>query len=419
MFVKLLKPFTGDITESKRTILKNTAWLTGAEIGSRILRGILSIIAARMLGTAGLGVFSYALALGGFLTFFEDAGIGTYVTRSYARNDENKKNVFGTAFVLKIALGLTAFGLFVGLGPILSTIPESNIIIPIVALLMLSDQIRGFFFAITRAEERMHIDATVQIITNILIAGLGILALTINASPLFLALGYFIGSITGTIIMIIVVRDYIPNIRKAFRFDLFKEIAIAAWPFTILAISNMLIFNTDSLFLGYYGSPEDVGLYGAASRLVMMFYILSSLFAATTFPSFVQKIAQGVPIREAVRKSLIIMLAIAVPLIIVMTAGSSILMKTLFGISFISGAPILAILSLTYIPVFTRSVLNNAILAKNIQDKFVWANIAGVVVNIGLDYLLVPHYLGVGAAIASVAGLTTISITTSIILRRK
>jgi PST family polysaccharide transporter len=419
MIAKLLQSFTGPITEGKKTILRNTAWLTGAEMMSRILRGILSIVAARMLGTEGLGVFSYAIALGGFLTFFEDVGIGTYVTRSYARNDQNKQNVFGTALVLKLLLGLTALAVFIGLGPVFSAIPESNIIIPIVALLMFSDQLRGFFFTITRAEERMHVDAIVQIITNVLIAILGIGALAITARPLFLAFGYLTGSVIGTIIMMIVIRNYIPNIRNVFQKDLFKEIVTASWPFTILAISNVLIFNTDSIFLGYYGTPTDVGLYGAASRLVMMFYILASLFSVVTFPSLVQKIAQGIPIRAAIKKSLLLMILITIPLITGMTFGSSLIMQILFGASFVAAAPILAILSLTYIPVFTRSVLNNAILAKNIQRKFVWANIAGVMVNIGLDFLLVPHYLGVGAAIASVAGLTTISVATAVILWKK
>jgi PST family polysaccharide transporter len=151
----------------------------------------------------------------------------------------------------------------------------------------------------------------------------------------------------------------------------------------------------------------------------MMFYILASLFSVVTFPSLVQKIAQGIPIRAAIKKSLLLMILITIPLITGMTFGSSLIMQILFGASFVAAAPILAILSLTYIPVFTRSVLNNAILAKNIQRKFVWANIAGVMVNIGLDFLLVPHYLGVGAAIASVAGLTTISVATAVILWKK
>ena len=418
MIAALIHSLTGTITSTKKTIFRNTVWLTGAEIGSRILRGVLSIVAARLLGAEGLGIFSYAIALGGLITFFEEAGIGTYVTRSFAREDTNRSSVFGTALILKIITGVIALLLFVGVGPIVSSMPQSNGIIPVVALLLFCDQLRGFFFAITRAQERMHIDAGIQIGTNVLIAGLGIAALAINPTPLFLTLGYTTGSLLGTIAAIVMVWNYIPRpLLKSFSYPILKDILRAAWPFVTLAVSNVLIFNTDSLFLGYYRTPTDVGLYGAASRLVMMFYVLASLFTVATFPALVHKIKEGLPIRSAIAKSLALMMLVAVPLIAVMTIGAPLVMKLLFGGSFIAAAPILAILSLTYIPVFVRVVLNNAILAKDIQSQFVVANLIGVAVNIGLDYLLIPHHSGVGAAVASVAGLTVISIITAIQLR--
>lgn len=417
MIAYIIQTLTGNVTATKKTIFKNTVWLTAAEIGSRILRGGLSIVAARLLGTTGLGVFSYTIALGGFITFFEEAGIGTYVTRSFARQDTDRGSVFATALVLKTFTGILALLLFIVIGPLVSSIPESNTLIPVVALLIFFDQLRGFFFAITRAQERMHIDAGIQMGTNILIAVLGITGLALSASPLSLAAGYLAGSIIGTIATILVVRKYLPNPLKAFSYPIFIDILRAAWPFTLLTVSNVLIFNTDSLFLGHYGTATDVGLYGAASRLVMMFYILSSLLSVATFPTLVQKIKAGTSIRSAIGKSLLILGAASIPLIAVMTFGSQLIITILFGASFAAAAPILALLSFTYIPVFTRSVLNNAILAKDIQSKFVLANIAGVIVNIGLDFILVPKYLGMGAAFASVAGLSTISIITAIQLR--
>ncbi len=416
MITHLIESITGTITTTKKTILKNTVWLTSAEMGSRILRGILSIIAARYLGAEGLGIFSYALALGGFITFFDDVGIGTYVTRSLARNDNNQQTVFATGFIIKTVLGICALLLFIMIGPIVSSIPEAAVLIPAVALLIFFDHMRSFFFTVTRAQERMYIDASIQIGTNILIAGLGLGAILINPSPLMLALGYLIGSLLGTIASVVAAWAYIKNSLASFSYPVFKEIIHAAIPFTIITVSNVLIFNTDSLFLGHYGSSTDVGLYGAASRVIMMFYVISSLFAVATFPNLVQKIKDGAPIGDALKKSLLVLGMVALPLILIMILGRVPIVTLLYGASFIGAAPILAILSLSYLPVFALNVLNNAILAKNIQSKFIGANVAGVLVNIGLDYLLIPHYLGIGAAIASVAGLGTICLVTALIL---
>lgn len=419
MIAQLQRYLTGTWTPQKTTILKNTAWLTTAEMGSRVLRGILAIIAARFLGAEGLGVFSYALALGGFITFFDDVGISTYVTRSFARNDVNITNIFGTALTFKGIIGITAFILFIIIGPLVSTIPQATTLIPLVALLIFFDHMRSFFFTVTRAQERMHIDASIQIATNVIIAGLGIGALLIQSTPTSLALGYLIGSFAGTIAALIVIRKYITNPFRTFSYPVFIDILKAAWPFTILTVSNVLIFNTDSLFLGYYGTPTDVGLYGAASRLIMMFYVISSLFAVATFPNLVQKIKDGVSLREPLKRSLTLLGLVAIPLIVTMTVGGPYVITFIYGASFIAAAPILAILSLSYFPVFALNMFNNVILAKDIQHKFVIANIFGVIVNIGLDYILIPYYAGVGAAIASVAGLSTICIITAVILIRK
>lgn len=412
------RAFIQQMSSTKKTILRNTLWLTVAEIGSRIARGGLGIIAARMLGVSGLGVFSYAIALGGFLTFFEDAGIATFVTRSFAKNEQDKHVIFGTALVLKILLGIIALLFFISIGPLISSVPEARIIIPVIALLMFCDALRTFFFSITRAEQRMHIDARVQIITNVLIVVFGVVFMTVSPTPLALAWGYTLGSIVGTVLMFLVIRNYIPNIRKTFSRKLFNEIFFAAWPFTVLAISNVLIFNTDTLFLGYYGTTTDVGLYAAASRVVQMFYILASLFATSTFPTLVQKTHDRSDILSAIKKSLILMLILAIPLMIIMVLGAPLIMKVLFGYSFVAGSSILAILALSYVPVFILSILNNSVLAFDKQKEFVVGNIAGVVVNIALDVLLIPHYQGVGAAIASVAGLTTITLITGYKLRK-
>ncbi|MEI8224070.1 MAG: flippase [bacterium] len=415
--IQKTREFLSNVSTTKKTILRNTIWLSLAEIGSRIARGGLGIVAARMLGVSGLGVFSYAIALGGFLTFFEDAGIATFVTRSFAKNEHDKHIIFGTALVLKIILGVVALLFFIGIGPLVSTIPASRVIIPVIAFLMFCDALRALFFSITRAEQRMHVDAKVQIITNTLIVIFGISFMMVSPTPLSLAWGYALGSFIGTSIMFFVIRNYLPNIRKTFSRKLLNEIFFAAWPFTVLAISNVLIFNTDTLFLGYYGTTTDVGLYAAASRIVQMFYILASLFATSTFPTLVQKTQDQSDIMSAIRKSLILMLVLAVPLMTIMILGSVPIMNILFGYSFVVGAPILTILALSYIPVFILSILNNVVLALDKQKQFVIANIVGVVVNIALDVLLIPHYQGVGAAIASVVGLTTITLITGFKLR--
>ncbi len=402
---------------TEHTVIKNTGWLFVGEVGSRIARGALAIIAARMLGVSGLGAWSYAVALSGFFTFFEDAGIGMFVTREFAKGSDSKESIFSTAIVLKLGLLALAIALFLGIGPLISDIPEATAILPIVALVFVFDSLRGFFFSISRAEQKMDTESKVQIVTSLLVVGLGVLFMLISPTPLSLALGYAAGGGIGCLLIFLSVKKYIPNLVTFFSKQLFVHIFKSAWPFTILAISNIVIFSTDTILLGHFASVHEVGLYGAASRLVQIFYILPALFATVTFPVFVKKSVGETGIWFALRKSLLLMTAVMIPLVLVMMFGSHLIIKILFGAEYAPAGILLAVLSLSYIPVFIGTLLNNVVFAENKQKQFVVANIIGMVINLILNLILIPKYHALGACVSTVTALSVITAITAIKMR--
>jgi len=402
---------------TEHTVIKNTGWLFMGEVGSRIARGVLAIIAARMLGVSGLGEWSYAMALGGFLSFFEDAGIGLFVTREFAKNSVHKESIFSTSLVLKLLLIGFAITLFLGIGPVISNIPGATKILPIVALVMIFDSLRAFFFSISRAEEKMYIESRTQLLTSFLVVFFGVLFLVISPTSFSLALGYAIGGGIGCLTIFLSVKKYIPNLRTSFSKKLFVHIFKSAWPFTILAISNVVMFSTDTLLLGHFSTVKEVGWYSAASRIIQTFYILPVLFSTVTFPVLVKKATGSEGITFALRKSLIIMASVMIPLITVMTLESHLIIRILFGTDYAPAALPLAILAWSYIPIFIGTVLNNAVFALNKQKKFVIANIVGVVMNAGLNLLLIPYFHATGAAISTVASLSVVTLITIIQMR--
>src|SRR5512141_2957028 len=96
--------------DTRQTVAKNTFWLTVANFGGRGIKAIIIVFAARALGTAGYGVFSYALTLAAFFTFFLDPGVNSMVMREIpkARDEESRLRILSTTFVMKLALIVTA-----------------------------------------------------------------------------------------------------------------------------------------------------------------------------------------------------------------------------------------------------------------------------------------------------------------------
>jgi len=70
-----IKEFLFENKSMRQMVAKNTAWLAIGEMVSRLIRAGLIIYAARVLGTEGYGVFSYALSLAALFTIFSDIGL--------------------------------------------------------------------------------------------------------------------------------------------------------------------------------------------------------------------------------------------------------------------------------------------------------------------------------------------------------
>ena len=85
-------------------IAKNTFWLSISQVLGRIIRAIIVIYAARILGVHGYGVFSYALAIAGLFSVMSDIGINRIIIKQVSESPERRKQLIATGFVVKTIL---------------------------------------------------------------------------------------------------------------------------------------------------------------------------------------------------------------------------------------------------------------------------------------------------------------------------
>ena len=149
-----------------------------------MIKAVIIIYAARVLGAAGYGVFSYAVTLAGFFTLFVDPGINSVLIREGAKaSPEERQSLFSTTLIMKAAIIAASVIIVIMFAPFFSTLPGAKILLPFVALIIIFDSMREFLSSLFHAEEKMQWDAAAFLTTNLGIVIFGFIFLSDRGDP--------------------------------------------------------------------------------------------------------------------------------------------------------------------------------------------------------------------------------------------
>jgi O-antigen/teichoic acid export membrane protein len=397
-----------DSSAIRHTIVKNTLWLAGGTLVSRIFRAAVMLYAARALGTAGYGIFAYALSVAAFFTTFSDIGLSGLLMRELGEKDpERRREIFSTALVLKAGIVSLAAAAAIWGTPLFTKIAEAKSLIPLIAAILIFDSLQVFGFSILKAQGRMPTEAKITVFSNFCIAALGITALAIRPDARPLAASYAVGTGIGMALAGFAIREYFRNALRYFRTPLIRPLLRNALPLATLGLMGMLMTNIDTILIGWFRNAHELGLYGAVVRLIQLLYMVPTFLTYSAFPIINRLIREGdnEKVRVINERASRALLAISLPLLAGGVAVTQPLVSWLFGNAYLGAAPTLALLLVTLPIVFTGHVTGNAALAYGEQRIFVPATIMGLIANIGLDIALIPQYGIVGSAIATIVAL--------------
>ena len=404
MNLKKVKNFLLNNKGTRQTVVKNTFWMATGQIGSRLFRAAIVIYAARVLGAAGYGVFSYVVGLAGFFTVLADVGIKSALTREISQKPNRAPYYFATAFWIKAALLVLTALVIIFIAPYISKIDAVRTLIPFVAFLMIFDGLREFSAAYFRGKEKMELDALLIIVTNVAITIIGFIALYFSATAKALTIAYIFSAGTGAILGIYILRKRFAQVIKYFRKNLLKPILKASLPIALLGIIGVFMLNIDIVMLGFYKGAREIGFYSASQKIVQLLYVLPAILAMSTFPAISRLISE-----KAKKKAKVLMeraVAAVFLLALPITAGGAILssqiIALIYGAEYLPASPAFFFLIFTPLLVFPGMLVGNYIFAYNRQRQIVPRVLAGIIANVVLNILLIPPFGIAGCAVATI-----------------
>lgn len=184
-----------------------------------------------------------------------------------------------------------------------------------------------------------------------------------------------------------------------------------AAPWVLITLATDFFFDIDLLLLANLMGKEDLAIFGVCTRIFSLVSFGVAAVYAVTLPDMFESEAQDDRAafhRKVGEANLVATLVSLALLVLVMIGGPFALL--LFGEGFTRGALPLAILCVALV---VRSAMGPASMVLSIHDR-PWASLPAVVLGMGTlvagNFVLVPAFHLVGAALAALIGISVWSL---------
>ena len=387
---------------SEKSAIQNIAWL----FFDRILRmGVglfVGVWVARYLGVQQFGILNYATAFVALFNPLTTLGLDALVIRSIVREPQLKDEILGTTFWLKLCGAIVC--LLLTVGSIFVLRQDDQLTVGLVAILATAGILHAFdtidFWFQSQVQSKYTVVA--RNTAFIIIALVKVVLIKMQA-PLVAFAWATLGEVAlGTAGLIIAYRFKGYSILWRWSLSLAKTLLTESWPLILSGLTIMIYMKIDQIMLGLVGD-EAVGLYSAATRISEVWYFIPTAISSSVAPSIyaAKQVSEELyyqRIKKLIRLLVIISLVVAVP----MSFLSTRIITLLFGNGYAAAGSILGIHIWAAVFVFMGVASSSWFIAEGLTQLAFRRTLMGAVVNVILNWLLIPAYAGVGAAVATV-----------------
>jgi PST family polysaccharide transporter len=359
---------------------------------------------ARYLGPEQYGLYSYALAFVFLFSTLATLGLDQIIVRDIVRRPEERNEILGTAFILKLIGSSAILPITVSISYLLR--PDSSITQLLVATVAVGmifrslDVIEFWFWSQTSSKY-----SVLARNFSIVLVSIGkIIAIQLQA-PLIVFGILFSLELLLTALGFIIVYHIQGNLLSNWRFTkrCARNLLQEGWPLLLSSIVILIYMKTDQIMLGQMLGDRAVGVYTAASKISEMWYFVPVAIVNSLQPTIVKSKGHGESIYFGyIKKLLKLMTSLSYSVAIVVSLLSGYIITLLFGVGFEESSLILTIHIWAGLFVSLGLVRSVWTTTEGLVKLQFSASVIGAIVNIILNLILIKPFGGVGAAIATV-----------------
>jgi O-antigen/teichoic acid export membrane protein len=389
---------------SLHKIIANTSWLFFERIFRMIVTLFVGVWVARYLGPEQFGLLNYAQAFVALFTAIATLGLDGIVIRNIVNSPKDTQNILGTSFVLKLVGGF--FCTIITLLAVFILRPGDNQTLILVAIISTGMIFQSFntidFWFQAQIQSKYTVYArSIGFMTTSIIK---IILILTNAPLITFAAVSAIEFLVGSIGLIAFYKyKGFSMFNWKVSVDTAKSLLKDSWPIILSGLAIMIYMRIDQIMIGEMKGDTEVGVYSVAVKLGELWYFVPAAIVNSTFPSIVNaKNKSDELFFSRTQKLYDLMALLGYAVAIPMTFLSTFAVELLYGKEFASAGPILSMY--IWVGVFVNLGLARSSFLKTVnwtKIQFL-TSVGGCVLNVILNFLLIPRYGAEGATFASI-----------------
>lgn len=388
-----------------KTVLKNSSYLFGTKLVTRLLFTAFIVYAAARLGSEQYGTLAFAMAMVELFSWLGELGLTQFGARELLKLKRQEWPPLNTQ-ILTLQMLSSIVLCVVGLMAVLAWNPGS----PKTQLLLMG-LVPVFLSGVVNTTESVLIasqnflySSIFSLTGRIIYLTIGFVAVAMGAPLTVIMAGYLIAVTCESLLRMVVLTLRISKFSPQLQLGRTWQMLVASLPFAALAIASLIYGQVGIIMLEIFKGDAAVGVYSLAYTLFIPFVWLATTLAKTIFPGQAEIYLKD---KQAARYyfhqwyRLLVMAGIPIAAGITLLAGTA---MSYLPDAYHDSELVLTVLVWTIPLLLIAPAELNVLQIIGCERKAARTLFVSVVATIILELILVPRYGPVGAAISALGG---------------
>jgi len=401
------------VSEGRRIAI-NSMWLGLAFGGSKFFTIVLNAVAGRVLGPAGFGLIGIASALAEVGKLLSGAGLDYLVAREVASDPSRAPRLTSDVALLKL---INATVVYVLLAFLVANLDYPALLLPLVLILgtaLFLENLSDLLDAVFQGVQQMRVTTVAFMLSGFVILATGVAALLGGLGLRAYAACFALGFLVRFLVMFFAARRHHfieTGSRRADPAEM-RRLVVASFPLLASTGLALIFHRMDLLMLGKLETVAQVGLYTAAIRVIDSVVLVPRVLGTALYPALRKSLETDPELaRGLLTDSSRITLAVCSGIGVLVWLLAPWALRITPGPEFVPATEVLRLLSWGIVLQGLAHVVARLLLALDAERDFMIAVSLSLVLNFGLNLLLIPR-LGIAGA----AWATLIAYTVNVIL---